>query len=86
MDAMLHTASRGLGDFWREMKTLFAGLDATERMVVVCLVVIGVFYVLLGYFQRGSSGNDSTVRFAGLMFASVVLLAGAGWMVSAGAA
>ncbi len=86
LDSMLHAVSRDLGDIWLELKYVFASLDTAERIVLLCLVAIGSFYLLLGHFQRGSSGDDSTVRFAGLMFGAVVLLASAGWMVSNGVA
>lgn len=86
VDAMLHTVSRDLGDLWRETGDQLARLDAAERLVAVCLVVIGTVYLLLGHSQRRSSSDGSTVRFAGWMLTAVVLVAGVGWMVSGGTA
>jgi|JI10StandDraft_1071094.scaffolds.fasta_scaffold363747_2 hypothetical protein len=81
-ESALSGVGRDVNELARQAKAYLAGLDTTERLVLLGLVAIGLFYFVLVYFQRREDEEKAGGHFMGLMFVLVALAAGAGWTIS----
>lgn len=86
IDSALAKAARDLADIAGQARRFVAGLDLTEQLVLLGLLMIGLFYLLLTHFQASEDGQKAGSQFAGFLFASVAVAACFGWMVSDGTA
>lgn len=86
IESALSGVERDLNDLLAQAGRFVAGLSTTELLVLMGLVLIGMFYLLLGHFRGGDEYERAAGRFVGIMFVMVVMAAGLGWMASAYAA
>jgi hypothetical protein len=82
-DAILAGFDRDLARMGREVDHFLSVLDTTERLVLLGLAFIGLFYLLIRNFQRRSSDEEASGRFAGLLLVVLTFAVGLGWMFSA---
>lgn len=82
MESVLSDIGRTLGEFTRETGRFLASLDTTEKLVLLALALIGLFYVVLHHFQRREDESHAGGQFAGMMFVMASLAAGVGWTLS----
>jgi hypothetical protein len=82
IDTALANAGRDIGDALRQAKAYISGLDATERLILIGLATIGLFYLLFSHVARRRGGEPAEGRFVGLLFVMVAFAAGIGWMMA----
>jgi len=82
VDSALSGVGRDLDEMVHKAKVFVAGLDTTEKLVLIGLVLIGLFYLLLHHVQSREDGESQGGRFVGLLFVMVAIAAGFGWTVS----
>ncbi len=86
LDSALARAARELADLAGQARRFVAGLDLTEQLVLLGLVMIGLFYLVLTHLQASEDGQKAGGRFAGVLFVLLAVAAGFGWRVSEGTA
>jgi hypothetical protein len=84
LESALANAGRDISDMYRQMTAYIGNLSATERLVLLGLAMIGLFYLLFSHLSRRRNGDSPEGRFAGILFIMVALAALAGWMMSGG--
>lgn len=82
LDAVRDAAVRDASDMARQTRQFIAGLDTSERLVLLGLGLIGALYLLLNHFQGRDEGEPANGRFVGLMFVMTAIAAGFGWTIS----
>lgn len=82
IDSALSGIGRDLDDMVRRGRLFLQGLDTAEQLVLMGLVMIGLFYLLLGYFRAGNEDEKAAGQFMGIMFMTVAAAAGLGWIAS----
>ncbi|MBA4338537.1 hypothetical protein [Hyphomonas sp.] len=82
IESALSGVGRDLDDMVGQGKRFVEGLDTTEQLVLVGLILIGLFYLVFGHFQGGDPDEKAGGRFVGIMFMMVAMAAGLGWMAS----
>ena len=82
VDSALSGVGRDLNEMVHKAKAFVSGLDTTEKLILLGLVLIGFFYLLLHHFQSREDGEKAGGRFVGLMFVMMAVAAGFGWMMS----
>lgn len=82
IESALSGVGRDLDDLVGQGKRFVEGLDTTEQLVLMGLVLIGLFYLVFGHFQGGSEDERAGGRFVGIMFMMVAMAAGLGWLAS----
>jgi hypothetical protein len=82
IESALSGVGRDLDDMVGQGKRFMEGLDTTEQLVLVGLVLIGLFYLVFGHFQGDDPDEKAGGRFVGIMFMMVAMAAGLGWMAS----
>ncbi len=81
-DRVSADVARDMRRFADEAVLQFAQLSATERMIITCLFVLGLFYLSLRHFTRDPSADASGRHFAGILIVVAVCSVGAGWLLS----
>jgi hypothetical protein len=79
---VLDGAARDFADLGREAKRFFIGLDTNEKVTLVCLLLIGLFVLMLNHFQRRDDGERATGRFATTLFVIALVAVSFGLMAS----
>jgi hypothetical protein len=82
IDSALSGVGRDLNDMVGQGKRFVEGLDTTEQLVLMGLVLIGLFYLVFGHLQGASEDERAGGRFVGIMFMMVAMAAGLGWLAS----
>jgi hypothetical protein len=82
MDAALAGVNRDLHSMGRDVKQYIAALDTTERLVLLGLAFIGLFYLLIRHFRNRTEGEQAEQKFAGLLFVIVAFGVGLVWIGS----
>ncbi len=80
--SLMGQVERDLRQLWADLQVWFMSLDQTERMMVLCVGMIALFYVFLRHFSKGESADDGSSKFAGILLVVVALSAGTGWLLS----
>lgn len=84
LDSALSNAGRDIGDMYRQVTAYTGNLSATERLILLGLAMLGIFYLVLSHLARRRKGESADGRFVGLLLVMMALAAGAGWLVSSG--
>ena len=82
IDSALSGVGRDLDDMVGQGRRFVEGLNTTEQLVLMGLVLIGLFYLVFGHFLSGSEDERAGDRFVGTMFMMVAMAAGLGWLAS----
>lgn len=82
IDSALSGIGRDIDEMVRRGRQFVEGLETTERLVLLGLVMIGLFYLMLGHFRGGNEEDKAGGRFIGILFVTVAAAAGLGWMAS----
>ncbi|MDP1554816.1 MAG: hypothetical protein Q8L84_05090 [Hyphomonas sp.] len=82
IDSALSDVGRDLNNMVRQGAQFVEGLETTERLVLLCLVTFGTFYLLVGHFRGKTEDERAGGRFIGVMFMTVAAAASLGWMAS----
>jgi NhaP-type Na+/H+ or K+/H+ antiporter len=82
LDAALAGLERDFGRVAREMEQFFSVLGTTEKLVLVGLTLLGLFYLLIRNVQRRRSEEQAEQRFVGLLLVVLTFAVGLGWIVA----
>ena len=82
IDSVLSGIGRDMKDMARQGWQFFESLETTEQLVLIGLVMIGLFYLLIGHFKGGNEEEKAGGRFMGIMFMTVAAAATLGWVAS----
>ncbi len=82
IDSALSDVERDLNSMVRQGTQFVQGLETTERLVLLCLVTFGMFYLLAGHFGGRTEDERAGGRFIGVMFMTVAAAASLGWIAS----
>ncbi len=82
IDSALSDVERDLNNMVRQGTQFVQGLETTERLVLLCLVTFGLFYLMVGHFRGKTEDERAGGRFIGVMFMTVAAAASLGWMAS----
>ncbi len=82
IDSALSGIGRDLDRMAREARQILEGLDSTERIVLLGLMLIGILFLMLHYFRGRGEAEDGVGQFVGVLFMLTALAAGAGWTVA----
>jgi hypothetical protein len=82
IDSALSGIGRDMKDMARQGWQFLESLETTEQLVLLGLVMIGLFYLLMGHFKGGNEEEKAGGRFMGIMFMTVAAAATLGWVAS----
>ncbi len=82
IDSALSGIGRDLKDMARQGWQFFERLETTEQLVLLGLIMIGLFYLLLGHFKASDEEERAAGQFMGTMFMTVAAAACLGWVAS----
>ena len=82
IDSALSDVERDLNNMVRQAARFVEGLETTERLVLLCLVTFGMFYLMVGHFRGKTEDERAGGRFIGVMFMAVAAAASLGWIAS----
>ena len=84
IESALASMGRDIGDMYRQMTAYLGHLSMTERLVLLGLALMGVFYLLFSHLARRKRGEAAESRFLGILFVFAVSATGAVFMISPG--
>lgn len=82
IDSALTSAGRDAGEMYRQVATYLGHLNTMERLILVGLAMISLFYLLVSHVSRRQDREHADVRFVGMMLLVVAFQAGVGWMIA----
>lgn len=82
IDSALSGMGRDIDQMVRQGRHFLQGLETTEQLVLMGLLMIGLFYLLLGHTRGGDEEEKAGGRFVGILFMTVAMAACLGWMAS----
>jgi hypothetical protein len=81
-DSVLAGVSRDMQSMSRDAREYLSQLDTTERLILLGLAFIGLFYLLIRHFRTRTEGEEAEQKSAGLLFVIVAFAVGFGWIAS----